>query len=450
MCCGHSPVTFAAGTLGSGFGLSFAETCAVLIPVNLLTCLLIGYFGCLGPMTGLRMMSIGRFALGVWGSRALMVLGGCALLGWASVNSIAGAQILTELSDGRFPLWAGNLLIGVISAVISFFGYFVIHFFERYCWAPMLLFFCFMAGYGAEWFDVSARPLGLDGEPVMAASPQGVVTFIAVTYSFIAAWSPIVADYYVRMPHTVSKPKLTFAIGAGQFLGMVIPQVLGAAFMTSFLKNPAYADAFARLGPGGLMVQVLVPPLGGFGRFLLVMAGLMGIIGSNLVNNYSLAFTVQNLHPSLLKVPRPLWTLLASAVIIAIAIAGSGSFADFLVSFLSVTGYYTTPFMLCVLVDLFYFRRREGGYPLESWNDMSVIGPGFAGLAALAMGFVGAVLSMNQTWYVGVVAKAAGGDQGGVELGWIFSGVFSVLAYMPLRHLEIRYMDRRRKSALSG
>ncbi|KAK3936011.1 permease for cytosine/purines, uracil, thiamine, allantoin-domain-containing protein [Diplogelasinospora grovesii] len=426
-----TPVTLAAGTLGPGFGLGFWDTFAVIVVVNFFIAAVVGYFGCFGPATGLRMLSVARFTFGVWGTRALLVLSTCGVMGWASVNSIAGALILTELSDGRCPLWAGNLIIGVCTAIISFFGYFAIHWFERICWVPMVVVFIFLAAYGSEHFDAAALPA--QPGPSQAA---GVMSFIAVTFGFIAGWASMAADYHVRMPVNTNKFKLTASIWAGNFIGIVIPELLGAALMTAVAKDPGFADAFRDHGIGGLMGQTL-QPLGGFGKFLLALAAL-SIIGCNLANNYSLAFEFQNFHPLLLKVPRPVYSVLGSAAIIAIAIAAENSFVEVLISFLSVTSYYTTPFICCVLVDFLYFRK--GKYPLESWNDTNKLPYGIAGFAAIALAFVGAVLSMNQTWLVGVIARASG--PAGAELGWIFSGIFSVLAYVPLRHLELRYTGR--------
>lgn len=48
--------------------------------------MIVGYFGCFGPMTGLRTYSIARYAFGIWGIRAIIVIGVCGAIGWASVN----------------------------------------------------------------------------------------------------------------------------------------------------------------------------------------------------------------------------------------------------------------------------------------------------------------------------------------------------------------------------
>ncbi|OKL64483.1 hypothetical protein UA08_00879 [Talaromyces atroroseus] len=426
-----TPATFATGALGSAFGLGFWDSFAVIVIVNFVFSWVVGFYGCLGPMTGLRTISIGRFSFGIWGTRILVILNLCGMVGWSSVNSIAGAQVLYELSNGHCPLWAGNLIIGVLTAVICFFGYFAVHIFERFCWIPQVIVFIFLAGYGASHFDASASPMGSG-----SAEAAGVMSFIAVTYGFVIGWAGLAADYNVRRPANIDKKKLTIIIWAGNFIGTIIPEVLGAAFMTAVAADPAFAAAYNSRGYGGLMGEAL-KPLHGFGKFLLVLLAL-SIVACNMTNNYSLAFACQNFHPLMLKVPRWVWTAVGSIIIIAIAIAGENSFDEVLESFLSVIGYYTTPFVCILLIEHFIFRK--GVYPLDDWNNMKVLPYGFAGIASILMAFVGAVLSMDQTWYVGVVAKSVKPD--GAELGWIFSGSFGALTFLATRYFEKKYTGR--------
>lgn len=417
--------------MGPVYGLGFWDAFSVIVIVNFIFSWVVGLFGCLGPLTGLRMMSTARFSFGIWGSRILIALNICGMVGWSAVNGIAGAQVLNELSDGNCPLWAGNFIIAICTGIISFVGYYAVHWFERVCWIPQLIVFIFIAGYGAKHFDASALPMGSG-----SAEAAGVMSFIATIYGFVVAWASSAADYNVRMPVDISKWKLTVSIWAGNFFGCTITELLGAAFMTTVAKDPKFAEAYSNRGVGGLMGQAL-KPIGGFGKFLLVLLS-FSIIGCNLINNYSFAFMCQNFHPIMMKVPRFVWTVLGTGITIAIAIAGENSFTEVLESFLSVIGYYATPFVVCVAIEHYLFRN--GRYPLNDWNNMKTLPYGIAGFLALAMGFVGAVLSMNQTWYSGVVTRSIKPD--GVELGWIFSGVFSAVTFSPVRYLERRYTGR--------
>jgi NCS1 nucleoside transporter family len=427
----YSPATLATGALGPIFGLGFWDSFAVILIVSFVFSWVVAWFSCLGPRTGLRMMSIGRYSFGIWGTRILVLLNLCGMVGWSAVNGIAGAQVLNEVSDGRCPLWAGNLIIGVCTAIVCFLGYFAVHWFERICWIPQLIAFVFLAGYGAKHFDPSASPMGSG-----SAEAAGVMSFFAVVYGFIIGWAGCAADYSVRMPVDTNRTSLSVSVWAGNFFGSVSTQLLGAAFMTAVAADPVFAAAYDDRGIGGLLGKALAP-LGGFGKLLLVLLAL-SIVGCNLVNIYSLAFMCQNFHPIMMKVPRFVWTLLGSAAYIAVAIAGEDSFAEVLESFLSIIGYYVTPFIACMAVEHFIFRK--GLYPLEDWNNMDVLPYGIAGSAAIVMAFVGAVLSMDQGWYEGVVSKTVKPD--GAELGWVFSLIFAITTFIPVRYLERKYTGR--------
>ncbi|KAI9729696.1 MAG: hypothetical protein M1834_006646 [Cirrosporium novae-zelandiae] len=423
--------TFATGCLGPIFGLGFWDSFAVIIITNFVFSWVVGLFGTFGPHTGLRQIVICRYSFGIWGSRLLVFLNLCSMVGWSTVNSIAGAQILKELSDSRCPLWAGNLVIGILATVVCFFGYFVIHQYERYSWIPQIIVLCFLAGYGAKHFDPSAAPMGHG-----SSEAAGVMSFLATVYGFVAGWAINVADYNVRMPENTSKWKLVTTIWAGNFLGAGLTELLGAAFMSATAADAGLAAAYDENGVGGLMGEVL-KPLHGFGKFLLVLMAL-SVVGCNIINNYSFAFAVQNLGGWALKVPRFIWTIVASVIYIVFSIAGEENFAEILESFLSIFGYYTTPFCIIIIVDHFYFRKTK--YPLDDWDNMNVVPVGFAGISAIIMGFIGAVLSMDQTWYEGVVSRAI--KPHGAELGWIFSGLFALVTFVPLRIFEIKYTGK--------
>ena len=85
--------------------------------------------------------------------------------------------------------------------------------------------------------------------------------------------------------------------------------MLGAAIYTATGANGGdnrYADGYGESGVGGLLAAVLFPPLGGFGKFCLVILAL-SIIGNNIPNIYSVALTLQVLGRWTQRVPRFIW-----------------------------------------------------------------------------------------------------------------------------------------------
>ncbi|KZZ98241.1 Permease, cytosine/purines, uracil, thiamine, allantoin [Ascosphaera apis ARSEF 7405] len=426
-----TPATFAIGTLGPLSGMGFWDSFAVIVIVDALTAFLVAWVGHLGAQTGMRVMTIGRYSMGIWGGRLVIILQVLGQIGWSAVNSLSGAQVLTELSNGKCHLWVGNLIIGVCAAFICVVGFRAVRIFERWSWALALFSFIFLAGYGTKYFDAGVAPM-----PKGKVEAQNVLSFIGSCYSFLIPWACYAADYYVRLPKNTNKYKLGAAIWFGIFFGAGVTQILGAAFMTAVRKYPEFAQAYDEREIGGIMGQALIP-LHGFGKFLLVLLAL-SVIACNLVNLYSLAFMCQNFHPSFVKVPRFVWSFIGAAAAMAISIGGENNFQTVLESVLSIIGYYGTSFVLCMALEHYIFRKRH--YPIEIWNDMDKLPLGFAGVFSVVMGFAGAILTMHQKWFTGPIAKAI--HPTNPELGWLFSAIFSFCTFIPLRWLEIKYFRR--------
>lgn len=87
------------------------------------------------------------------------------------------------------------------------------------------------------------------------------------------------------------------------------------------------------------------------------------------------------------------------------------------------------------------FRGGEvSNYDLDAWNTPSKLPVGYAGLTAFLCGAAGWIVGMVETYYVGVLARLIGKDGGDIanELALVFTGV----AYVPLRKLELRFVGR--------
>jgi purine-cytosine permease-like protein len=54
---------------------------------------------------------------------------------------ILGGQTLGNVSNHKLPLQAAVVIVGILILVLSFFGYNVLHYWERYAWIVMLTFY---------------------------------------------------------------------------------------------------------------------------------------------------------------------------------------------------------------------------------------------------------------------------------------------------------------------
>ena len=124
---------------------------------------------------------------------------------------------------------------------------------------------------------------GLGGSgPVEAAS---VLSFGAAIAGFALGWTSLAADYTVNFPVETPNWKVFIYTYVGVVVPMIFIEILGAATMAALVNKTTWADAYAADGLGGLLGAPLTP-LGGFGKFLLVLLAL-SIVANNIPNMYS-------------------------------------------------------------------------------------------------------------------------------------------------------------------
>lgn len=237
--------------------------------------------------------------------------------------------------------------------------------------------------------------------------------------------------------------------------------MLGVAVMQATSdENSIYAKGYEQSGAGGLLGAVLIPPLGRFGKFCLVVLAL-SIIANNCPNLYSVGLTAQVLGRWTQRVPRFLWTGVATGVYIAISIPGYVHFEDVLENFMNFigesmkaqnnkssttlnnsAGYWLAIYEGIALVEHFVFRRGIGGYRPDQYDQPSALPPGIAAVAAFCIGVVGMVMGMSQVWFVGPIAIHVGEPPYGGDIGFELAFGFAALSYLGFRALEKRYFKR--------
>ena len=99
---------------------------------------------------------------------------------------------------------------------------------------------------------------------------------------------------------------------------------------------------------------------------------------------------------------------------------------------------YWIEFMICIVIEEHLLFRRRMGFDWTRWEDQSYLPVGFAASAAFLLGWLGAVLGMDQVWFVGPLASMSGPADVGV---WVGCG-FALISYPPLRWLELRTLGR--------
>ncbi|KAL8283260.1 hypothetical protein RQP46_006038 [Phenoliferia psychrophenolica] len=427
----------ALGTLGNSiFYLGLIDASLAILFFNLLCTLPVALFSTFGMQTGLRQMVVGRFSWGTIGIFLPVILNCIACIGWATINTIAGASALHAVSDTNpLPLPAGIVIIAVITLVVALFGYKHVHRFERYASIPVFIILCILLGQAAPHMSTGVAGMG-SGE---AAS---ILSFGGTLAGFALGWSSLAADYTVNFPADSSKVKVFVYTYLGLNLPLIFCEVIGAGLMSTFENKTTWADRYETHGIGGLLGAPL-SAMGGFGKFLLVILSL-SMVANNIPNMYSFALTFQALGKFAQSIPRMFLVIFGTCIYVALAIPGADNFETALDLLLIILSYWLIIYCTVLVEEHWIFRggNFKTGYNVEAYNTPALLPKGYAALGATCFGAMGAVLGMSQVWYVGKIGSLIGPPPFGGDIGFELSGAFAAVTYPILRMLEKKYVGR--------
>jgi purine-cytosine permease-like protein len=101
-------------------------------------------------------------------------------------------------------------------------------------------------------------------------------------------------------------------------------------------------------------------------------------------------------------------------------------------------GYWVCIWVIITLEEQFIFRKDV--YDWEVWNDRTRLPLGLAALAAFGIGWVGAIMGMDQVYYIGPIAGMVG--EYGADLGLCLGCSFAAVVFPPLRWAELKRFGR--------
>ncbi|KAI4719656.1 purine-cytosine permease [Aureobasidium sp. EXF-10727] len=431
--------SFAIGMLGvSLFDTGFADGILCILFFNIIGIIPVAFFSALGPKFGLRQMVLSRFWFGWWGVKLIAIFNVIACIGWSSVNSIVGAQLLNAVNND-VPGWAGIVIIAVCTFAITLFGYKIVHAYEFWSWIPTFIVFLIVAGVFGHTGDFSNIPW------TTGTTELGhVLSFGATIYGFATGWTSYAADYTVYQASTQKRWKVFLATFIGLLFPLLFTQMLGLAIITATTINGndnIYAAGLAQSKTGGLLGAVLIPHLGGFGKFCLVILAL-SIIANNCPNIYSVGLTVQVFGKWIQRLPRFVLTAIATGAYIAIAIPGYSHFDAVLENFMNFIGYWLAIYTGVAFADHFVFKRSLDAYVVSDYDKPQNLPIGIAAVLAFCFGVAGMVTGMSQTWFVGPIALHAGDAPFGGDVGSELGFAFGFVSYLFLRPLELKLIGR--------
>lgn len=218
------------------------------------------------------------------------------------------------------------------------------------------------------------------------------------------------------------------AIFVPSYLGLTtgaIPLMIPGAAIAGAMPNvPSWADAYSTGDVGGV-ISAMLEQVGGFGGFLLVLLALGNIVGSL----YALTLNWQALlQLARIRIPRVVYTVAATAVIIPVAITIAAEFFGSLNNFMKVIGYWPAALVAVVLLEHLIVRKgRPENYDLAQWEAAGGLPYGVAALAAAVYSFSLVIPGMSQNWFVGPFARRTG------DIGFELAFALTSILYLPFR-----------------
>ncbi|KAF2707175.1 putative nucleoside transporter [Pleomassaria siparia CBS 279.74] len=424
---------FATGFLGWEFGLSLKQSILIVIFGSLLGAAPTGFAATFGAPTGLRQISVSRFAFGWYPNKIIAFLNTIVQIGWAAVACITGGLALTAVADGHLSLVVGIVILAIVATIISFFGLKAILIYERYAWVIFFVIFIIFFGETGKYAD-NKTETELTGTDLSGT----VLSLLAIIYGSSTSWQTMASDYYVHYPANINRWKVflmtTFGIAIPTSIGMIA----GCVVSSGMNNRPDWKQAYETQGLGFLIQAMLHPR--GFAKFILTLLVLSGI-NVNVISIYSAAISCQQFARPFSKMPRFIWIILCFAIILGLAVGGRENLSVYLTNFLSLLGYWCTQYFVILFSEHVIFRKCNfDNYDLEAWNDPARLPIGIAAGVSFGIGIIAWIMGMVETWYTGPLGKLIGAYGGDVANEFTF--VVTALVFIPARYLELRIIGR--------
>ncbi|KAG1729734.1 permease for cytosine/purines, uracil, thiamine, allantoin-domain-containing protein [Suillus lakei] len=402
-------LAFSTGAAGPAFfSLGIRDSLAIIVIVDLVCCLLPAFFAVFGPKLGMRAMVQARFSWGYFGAIIPAVLNVFSLEGFLILNCIIGGQTIASLSS-HLDDTLGIVILGIISLVVTFCGYRVIHWFESVAWIPNVIAFITMLAVG---YPQLRENLSI---PVPPATPTNVISFASFLTSNIIGWCPMIPDYGVYHSPNASSIRIFIYTYLGFFVSNVTGQALGAAFAAAAPSVPAWNAGFDDSSSAGGLLHSVLLPTGTFGKILTALVAL-SIASACAPTMYTFSNSFMAIATWFAAVPRWVYILISEGILIPVAIIGAKKFYATFVDILNIIGYWSSVFSAIILTEHVLFRRAsfsEDQYPITTWASYTLLPSGIPAVVAFVCACGALVPFMSQAWVCGGSYRLCVGEEFG-------------------------------------
>jgi nucleobase:cation symporter-1, NCS1 family len=366
----------------AGFGLSFWAAALAVILGSGVGGLGLGVLSLRGPVYGVPQMVLSRLGFGYWGNALPAGLNAVvAGIGWFAVNSVSGAFALNVLT--HLPKVLCLLIVVVVQVVVAFFGYNLIHLFERYAFPVLTVVFLIACVVVLS----KAHP-----GAVHHTIPGGFLLAFGASFGYAAAWNACASDYSRYLSPSTSKAAIAWWAGLGLFLSCALLEIVGAAAGTVVSASSALGS-----NPTGAFTALLASPLAD----LTLLCIALGAVSANVLNIYSGTLSFVAVGISLpLSLRRAIVTLGFGTIGFFLAWSGLRYADTKYRDFLLIIAYWIAPWLAVTFCDLLLRRNPDEALLFATRRT------NWAGPVAMAVGAgISIWLFSNQTKYLGLVPR---------------------------------------------
>ncbi|MFX3617105.1 MAG: cytosine permease [Sporolactobacillus sp.] len=383
--------TLTLGLLAVGvFGLSFQEAAIATVIGIVAGALLIGLFSTFGFKWGVPQLIQSRAAFGFFGNFLPGITNFLSCIGWYTVNTVLSVYALQYLLPiGFLP---DLIIMIVLQAVISIYGYNLIHSVERWSAILLAIVFIIVTFYAFPHINFHVAE-NIKTVTIFGGTFASFILAVGVALSYTIAWATYSSDYSRYLPVNSSKKKVFGYVVLGNIIPCIWLELLGIGLSTfrSTIAKPT--DLIAGILPGPIAVLVM-------------LAIILGTITANVLNIYSGSMSLLSIDTKLVRFIAPKRWIAALLVGVLGGILSyigfQTNYATNFSDFLLVLGYWICPFLAVVLCDYLFIRHNQTDTSVFYRGSSSIK----AGFWAFLIGFAVSVPFFNQTMYVGFIAKA--------------------------------------------
>jgi len=218
---------------------------------------------------------------------------------------------------------------------------------------------------------------------------------------------------------------------AGLAIPTILLQILGAAIGAVVPNVESWNAGFENYSAGGVL-EAMLKPAGGFGKFVAVLLAfsLIGNIGASM---YSISLNFQATMTYAARIPRGVYSVITTVILITVGIKTAESFFAALENFLGIVSYWPGVFGVVIILEHLYFRKGDvSTYDPAIWRNGRKLPVGLAALGTGILAFGMIIPCMSTLWFTGPIGKITG------DIGFEVGIAISCIVYIPLRTLEIR------------